>query len=618
MGAGSLVAGLAVAATPASAATRAPLEGSDPVVVSLVGDALGFQHVDAAGIEYLVDAIPLVDEGAGAGAAYWLARDVGLSTLGVELGQTEGELRLGIEIIDGTGSLEILAEDPIDWAERKVLLNTAEPQLSVARLDTGTAYRLVWAFTAAGVYEIRFDASIELADGSILTAQPTTHRIAVTTVPSPEPTDSPATAPTATPEPTVTPDPDPSSTPEPAAGPDPAEKRADDLDATPALDPAIAPVDPLPAPDGAGLTDANRGGVALGVESVSPGASVTVTVPADFAEQWISIWLLQPATDLGWKQVAERGATTAIIPEAAQQGDNRVVVRDREGELIGWAALRVAPAEAAIEECIPTPITTTIRPENVGVVASGHLDFGPVIEGGSMRGLLKDDRSSPAQWVDAGSLVMHVSDAAAVQAPGGAFSFLGGGTVWQIPLTQNPSVPWLGWNTQHPTIAGRTQGDITLTLEGVEGPGGLAVYSLDSFGGLGARYFGTVDGFPRSTAISVGGSGVHVHGIWAFTQPGAYYVTMTFSGTVDGQPRSGTSILTFFVGAGDPTSAVREQTVTTYVGRTPSGKECVLTLAQTGFVGDSADVAGLAGALLVVGVAFLGASALAPRRRQDA
>lgn len=146
------------------------------------------------------------------------------------------------------------------------------------------------------------------------------------------------------------------------------------------------------------------------------------------------------------------------------------------------------------------------------------------------------------------------------------------------------------------------------------------MYSVGSWGQLGDRYFGTVSGFPRSTSIEVGAAGVHVHGVWAFTQPGAYHADLTFAGTIDGERRTATSTLTFFVGEGDPRSAVREREVTTYVGRTASGKDCQLTLAATGAEGDrfAVDLAGLAGALLLVGLSFLGASALAPRPRRTA
>ncbi|QAY63116.1 hypothetical protein ET495_07505 [Xylanimonas allomyrinae] len=275
------------------------------------------------------------------------------------------------------------------------------------------------------------------------------------------------------------------------------------------------------------------------------------------------------------------------------------------------------------EQCIATGPAAPAGA--VDVVTEGHLDFGPVLEDGTLRALVKDDRASPPRWVDPAGLVLHVQDNAAVQAPGGDFAFLGSGQVWQIPLTQASGVPWLGWNTQHESVAGKTDGNVTLSLDALDGPGRLAVYSMGSFGNVGEKFFGTVDGFGRSTEIPVGASGVHVHAIWAFTEPGAYHATLTFSGTVAGQPRTATTTLTFFVGPGDPASAARPGAATT--GRTPDGRECSLaagtpgpgngapggpTLPRTG-PALTGDLAGLAVALGLVGLAFLGAAALAPR-----
>ncbi|MGO3678669.1 MAG: choice-of-anchor M domain-containing protein, partial [Microbacteriaceae bacterium] len=187
--------------------------------------------------------------------------------------------------------------------------------------------------------------------------------------------------------------------------------------------------------------------------------------------------------------------------------------------------------------------------------------------------------------------------------------------IGQIPLTQQAQVPWLGWNTQHPTIAGKTQGPVTLTLDSLDGPGDMAVYSMDSWGGLGDRFFGTVSGFPRSTSIAVGASGVHVHGVWAFTEPGTYRAAMSFSTTIGGAEQKANTVLTFFVGDGDPSQAAGEHDVTTVVGQTPDGKPCDLSLAETG----SRDrwvieTGAIAVALFALGIAFLGAASLRPRR----
>ncbi|MEZ3160715.1 TIGR03773 family transporter-associated surface protein [Microbacterium sp. BWT-B31] len=540
------------------------------------------------------------------------------------------QVRIRLQEISGPGRVELFVNE-VQGPRR--LLSSTDASLRTITENVGAHTHANWVFTAAGTHTFTFVAEADLVDGRAIRSEPQTYTFLVG-APDPQPSQTPAPQPSSavtdpgrpdpTPSPTESdpgqpsPIPSPSATvvPSPTASPAPTDSVTPEPAPTP-VDPTVAPERSLPAPDPAALTDGSRGGVTVSSPTVAPGATVTVTTTTAPASHWVSPWLLSAPVDLGWKQVNDEGAFTVAIPPDTAVGAHRIVVRDTTAALVGWTEIDVVAAEAAVEECVPTPVTTTVRPENVDVATGGHFDFGPVREGGTLRALIKDDRSAPAPWVDPATLVFHLPDAAAVQVPGGQFDFLGSGQVWQIPLTQQPDVPWLGWNTQHPSVAGRAQGPVTLTLDGLEGPGELAVYSVNSWGQLGARYFGTVSGFPRSTSIEVGPSGVHVHGIWAFTQPGAYHADLTFAGTIDGERVTATSTLTFFVGAGDPRSAVREQTVTTYVGRTASGAECELSLAATGPADpqSTTDLASLAGAALVVGLAFLGASALAPRRR---
>lgn len=520
-------------------------------------------------------------------------------------------VRLELTELTGPGTVELYLND-VEGPRR--LLSSTDPALRTIVEHVGAHTHANWIFSAPGDYALTFVAHAELVSGTPISSAPQRYRFRVGSEGAdPEPGATPDQG--ATPDPTASPD--PGSTPEPTVSPDPApEPTPSPAPSTPTpVDPTVAPASPLAEPDPGTLTEQARGGVTLSADTVRGGASVTVAVPGPRAAHWVSVWMLSAPADLGWKQVNAEGTVVVAVPDDAELGAHRLVVRDTEGALVGWAPLTVAPDEAVVEQCIATPVTSTVRPDDVDVVASGHFDFGPVLEGDALLARVKDDRSAPPPWVDPGTLVFHLTDAAAAEAPGGQFAFLGSGRVWQIPLTQQSGVPWLGWNTQHPSIAGNTRGEVALTLDALDGPGRLAVYSVNSWGQLGERYFGTVDGFPRSTSVEVGAAGVHVHGIWAFTEPGAYHATMTYSGDIGGGQRSATTTLTFFVGEGDPRSAVREQTVTTYLGRTADGEECRLALAETGIAsGEAVDLVGLSGTLLVVGAALLGAAALHPRR----
>jgi len=189
-------------------------------------------------------------------------------------------------------------------------------------------------------------------------------------------------------------------------------------------------------------------------------------------------------------------------------------------------------------------------------VDDGHFDFGPLIEGGKLVPRIKDDRSQPPEWVEPSSRVFAVGSAAEMKVPDSPdYSFLGsaGDTVWMIPQTQISGVPWLGWNTQHESARSEIKGPVTFALDSVDGPGKLGVYLNDSFGGVGAKKFGNMGGFPSSFNVPLN---VHEHGNWAFTEPGTYKVTMTLSATLkSGDKVSESATLTFQVGSGGDSGA---------------------------------------------------------------
>jgi len=182
-------------------------------------------------------------------------------------------------------------------------------------------------------------------------------------------------------------------------------------------------------------------------------------------------------------------------------------------------------------------------------VSDGHFDFGSNIVNSALVARVKDDRTQPPKWVAPESLRFVLGSASRKEVPSGsAYSFLGkpGDPIWLIPQTQVSGVPWLGWNTQHDTVRSQVNGSVKYTLDGVDGPGDLAVYLTDSFGGVGEKVFGNVGGFPTSFTVPLN---VHAHGNWAFTKAGTYKVTMTQTAKLkSGKSVSDTSTLTFVVG----------------------------------------------------------------------
>lgn len=141
-----------------------------------------------------------------------------------------------------------------------------------------------------------------------------------------------------------------------------------------------------------------------------------------------------------------------------------------------------------------------------GTKNSGHFDLGSQLQGGTMIASLKDDSVSPARWVNPSSVTFGVSNAAQMKAVKGMEFIAPAGTpVWVIPATQIPGVPWLGANTQHPSIVNGTRGGVTWTLTGVSGPGKLAVFEAGNFGKAVGKIWFTSGGGQRVVGRTASG-----------------------------------------------------------------------------------------------------------------
>ncbi|MFC8924201.1 TIGR03773 family transporter-associated surface protein, partial [Cellulosimicrobium sp. NPDC057127] len=404
----------------------------------------------------------------------------------------------------------------------------------------------------------------------------------------------------------------------------------------------VPPWEPL---TDAELTDANRGDVELAASSVALGDDVIVTSPSLADGEEVVAYVYSEPTSAGTAS-ALGGAVDVTVPASVGTGEHKLAIYDSaSGDLVGWAPFVATPADAqnpgggtgggagggagggtadddqgpgagapAPEQCIPTPVTSQVRTAAPGGVTDGHFDFGSRVEDGGLVATVKDDRKQPASWVDPGSLTFRLDETAQDEVPAGSsFAFLGeaGSTIWSIGQVQESGVPWLGWNTQHPTLVEAASGPVTYRLDAVDGPGELGVYATGNFGGVGQKFFGTMAGFGKSTEVTLN---QHVHANWAFTEPGVYKVTFTLSVPLtSGGTASDTATLTFSVGDASGTT-----TKTTYVGRTASGEECELSaeqkaaLASTG--ADPVSALTLGALLLVTGGVLYGVA----RRRRNA
>ena len=182
-------------------------------------------------------------------------------------------------------------------------------------------------------------------------------------------------------------------------------------------------------------------------------------------------------------------------------------------------------------------------------ISVGHVDLGPRLIDGQWRAGLRHDAETGAVWRDPNQTVLRVNDAAIMTAPDNAdYPFLAdvaGKPVHVIPQTQNPSVVWLGWNTQDPAVTATIDRGLTMRVGPVSGPGRAWLF-LQS-GTFGKPLLLADSGAaPGDVWID---SGTHVHANWAFSAPGTYTATVTFLGTTtSGEAVAASTTLRFAVG----------------------------------------------------------------------
>lgn len=230
----------------------------------------------------------------------------------------------------------------------------------------------------------------------------------------------------------------------------------------------------------------------------------------------------------------------------------------------GLAAL--SPALAAAQALDPA-LEQTVEPDEAvvsgqaHVIDSGHVDFGPMIDAdGQLKLLARDDSGVEPVWRDLNDVIFEVSDAAQLTLPDDdAYSFTGaepGETAWVLPQTEAAGVPWLGWNTQAPSLEGHVSTGVTLELVEHRGEGTHALF-LQS-GGVSAPEVLWTSKKPDGIFAELG---THTHANWTFTQPGYHELIVRASfDTPEGEHMSAEAPLRFAISA-DP-AGWQEPTVT--------------------------------------------------------
>lgn len=262
------------------------------------------------------------------------------------------------------------------------------------------------------------------------------------------------------------------------------------------------------------------------------------------------------------------------------------------------AAPRSTQARAAAPRpAAPRPAESAPAPEAASESAVCVAGLNPKI---------KDDTVSPPAWIDADGATFYISDSGKVDLPQD-IGPVPQGPAWMIGSTQVAGVPWLGANTQHPTMREYTSGPVTWDITSFNGPGDVMVYTQGGLGTIvGNEWFRIVGGQAQG-AVDIP-ENTHVHPNWLFSQPGDYSLTIRQTATTtDGETVSGEATLHFAVGGGQPGGALSSGHFDFGAEVNPDGGDCStapgsIGVAPTGGTtsagdshsasGRSADVAG--------------------------
>ena len=211
------------------------------------------------------------------------------------------------------------------------------------------------------------------------------------------------------------------------------------------------------------------------------------------------------------------------------------------------------PHVAAPKAAAPAPKVAPASGRKV--IADGHVDMGPQLDGGSWTVRLRDDTASPAVWRSLSDVVLHVVDKAKIKVPAGSdYAFLGpaGSDVWMLPQAQQAGMVWPGWNTQDPSVVNGTKGPVTWRLTSVSGPGQFKLFLTGSFGRPDVL-FDSGRKLPQQLSVA---PNTHAHGSWAFTRSGIYHLGVEMAGTTkDGKALVDRRTLNVAVGSVDPNRA---------------------------------------------------------------
>ena len=441
-------------------------------------------------------------------------------------------------------------------------------QLAPHTITSGGHEHLSWAFTRAGVYQLTFRATANLADGTPVSSE-ATYTIAVGTNAEDgfellnAQNAAKEAAKESTSEATTTPEAGATAT-KSAASTSTSISASTEASTSTGIRRVDASVN---GQNAAQMTDPSGAkAVANGEQASQGGSGVTAISGTDNTNNGSD----KGENKGGNSRSSVKGSNAQNISAPSNGGGitgNGVLSSGLPGSLNQQCIATEVPAEDAKDSkdaqkdnkqsnqaaqaptSIPT-IAVVNSAEHSGreEVTHGHFDVGPVLNGGNLTSSVKDDRTSPARHVSPGALEFVLNDAAKINLPAGMENIAPAGTpVHMIGATQQQGVPWLGWSTQDPELLKQLDGPVTMSLNGFEGPGTMSTFLSGNFGSAGQKVFDSRSGGSFQVPANT-----HQHSNWVFTAEGRYTVTIGWTARLkNGQQVSSESVLHFTVGNPD-------------------------------------------------------------------
>ena len=225
--------------------------------------------------------------------------------------------------------------------------------------------------------------------------------------------------------------------------------------------------------------------------------------------------------------------------------------------VITAAALACAPSTAWAGDLaqVVSADEEVAAPGTEATVDHGHVDLGLQVIDGQAQFLARDDSAEKPVWRELDDVVFNVGDNAQLTLPDDeAFSFVGadpGDHVWVVPQTEQAEVPWLGWNTQAPSLADNVDRGLTIEYVGHQGPGDFSLFLQNGGFEPPQLLWSTANDATDGFWVDLG---THTHANWVFTEPGIHQVRVRMTGDGSGESAgsevSAEATLTFAVGEG--------------------------------------------------------------------